>query len=196
MSPDDPLPTGELAAAASGAPRERFAELYACVAPAVLVWARLQIRAPLRSRLEPEDVLQETVLRAWQRFAEFDPARASFRSWMFGFARNVLFEALQRAAAPAVVGPLTTGGLARVPDDTTSVTRSVARRESLARFSSHVAALPREEQRLLMYRGLEERSHEEVAALLQTTPDAAAKRWSRLRERLASELGGGEFLAA
>jgi RNA polymerase sigma-70 factor (ECF subfamily) len=194
---DDLLSTNDVARRARAEPREGFTELYRRVAPAVLVWARLHVRETLRSKLDPEDVLQESVARAWARFGEFDPRRASFRSWMFGIARNVLLEALQRVGAGAhAASPLTTHGLLSLPDETTSVTRSVARRETLASFAAHVGSLPREEQRLLLYRGLEERTHDEVAQLLQTSPDAAAKRWQRLRDRLVAEIGGEDFLAA
>ena len=194
---DEHLNTQDLARRARAAGSEGFAELYRSVAPAILVWARVQIHANLRSRLDPEDVLQETAARAWQRFAEFDPERANFRTWIFGIGRNVLLEAFRKLN---VVGPIVSGGITSMigtlPDTETSITRDVARRESLAAFSEHVSALPREEQRLLLYRGLEERSHEEVAQLLNVSIEAATKRWHRLRDRLLAEIGGEEFMAA
>lgn len=116
---------------------------------------------------------------------------------MFGFARRVLLESLERASsATADAQPLATAQFAALPDDATSVTRSVARRESLDVFARHVDGLPRDDQRLLLYRGLEERPHDEVARLLDTTPEAAAKRWQRLRDRLSAELVEVDFLAA
>ena len=197
FSDDDLLSTDELARRAQSAPREGFSVLYGRMAPAIVVWARVHVRNALRSRLDPEDVLQETAARAWERFAEFDPERASFRNWIFGIARNVLYEALQKLnSGAASVSALSTARLCAVPDESTSITRSVARREALATFADRIGALPREEQRLLLYRGLEERTHDEVATLLNTSADAAAKRWQRLRERLVAEIGGEDFLAA
>jgi len=35
------------------------------------------------------DVVQETVLLAWKKYEQYDPARGSERAWMFGIARNV-----------------------------------------------------------------------------------------------------------
>jgi RNA polymerase sigma factor (sigma-70 family) len=197
LQPDDPASTHDLARRAQGRPREGFAELYARTAPAIVVWSRVHVREALRSRLDPEDVLQETAARAWQRFGEFDPQRGTFRNWIFGIARNVLLEALQRLGSSSHANAqLATGGLALLPDEATSITRSVARRETLANFARRVDALPREEQRLLLYRGLEERTHDEVAQLLNTSVEAAAKRWQRLRERLLADCGGEDFLAA
>lgn len=189
--------TDELARRARGRRADGFAELYRRVAPALLIWARVQIHASLRARLDPEDVLQETAARAWQRFGEFDPERAGFRNWIFGIARNVLLEAFRQLAVGGATKP---GGftslIGTLPDTETSITREVARRESLAQFSERIHALPRDEQRLLLYRGLEERSHEEVAQLLNVSIEAATKRWHRLRDRLVAEIGGEEFLAA
>ncbi|MCC7013123.1 MAG: sigma-70 family RNA polymerase sigma factor [Planctomycetes bacterium] len=197
MKPDDALSTQELALRARHAPAEGFAGLYARCAPALLVWARIHLPDGLRARLDPEDVLQETLARAWRQFETFDPARAAFRAWIFGIARHVLFESLHRlSAAPANAQQCATGAWSRLPDEATSLTRALARREALASFSRRVAALPREDQRLLLYRGLEERSHEEIAQLLTTSPAAAAKRWQRLRAQLVAEIGGDDFLAA
>lgn len=39
-----------------------------------------------------EDVAQETLLRAWQRFPVLDEARGSVRSWLFTVARNIVID--------------------------------------------------------------------------------------------------------
>jgi RNA polymerase sigma-70 factor (ECF subfamily) len=197
VSSSDPESTEQLARAARERPREGFAELYRRVAPAVAVWSRLHVHEGLRARLDPEDVLQETLTRAWQRFDEFDPERSSFRNWLFGIARNVLLEAFRKlSSASAVRSNASTLTLSVVPDTATSITRDVARRESLRSFAERVRALPREDQRLLLYRGLEERTHDEIARLLNVSPDAAAKRWQRLRAELLDEIANEDFLAA
>ena len=189
--------TRELVERAKLAPSEGFAALYQRVAPALVVWTRIHIRQNLRSRLDPEDVLQETAMRAWQRFDSYDPLRANFRAWIFGIARNVLFEAIgQLSHATKAASPLTTSSLGALPDDATSITRAASRREQLSSFAAHVDSLEREDQRLLLYRGLEERTHEEVGKLLNTSAETAAKRWQRLRDRLVAEVGGEDFLAA
>lgn len=177
--------------------REGFTDLYARVAPAVVVWSRLQVSDALRARLDPEDVLQETLARAWQHFDEFDPARSSFRNWIFGIARNVLLEAFRKLSASRVssASPLTMT-LGVVPDTATSITQQLARRESLSNFADRVRALPRDDQRLLLYRGLEERTHDEIGRLLNVSADAAAKRWQRLRTEMASDVANEDFLAA
>ncbi len=167
----------------------RFEELWSEAAPAVCAWLEIHVRDALRVHLDPEDALQEVACRAFDSFARFDPAAGPFRAWVFGIARNVLYRALTQVGRGLASGgaPRLDGAvLGRLPDTTTSITRRVARDESLARFVAEVRALDEDDRRLLLRRGLEGRSHDEIASELGISPDAAIKRWTRLRERLAS----------
>jgi RNA polymerase sigma-70 factor, ECF subfamily len=52
-----------------------------------------------------EDVVQETLLRAWQHPAAFEPARGPARAWLCTVARHVVIDAHRaRQARPAEVG--------------------------------------------------------------------------------------------
>ena len=57
-------------------------------------------------------------------------------------------------------------------------------------------ALPEDERQLLLFRGLEGLTHAEVATLLAVTPDAVAKRWQRLCDRLRNEPRWADIIAA
>ncbi len=194
------LPTDALAARARGADPAAFAELYRRVAPAIHAWATLQIRPPMRRLLDPDDLLQEVTCRAWERFATWDEAKGPFRGWLFGIARNVLREAFRRAASAPALAPRAAGdsgdAFVQVPDSATAVSRALARDEGLAALIAHVDALPDEERKLLLWRGIEGLPHAEVAQLLQASPDAVAKRWQRLRDALRDEPRLAEILAA
>jgi RNA polymerase sigma-70 factor (ECF subfamily) len=62
-----------------------------------------------------EDVVQETLLRAWRRPQALDPERGSVRAWLFTVARNVAVDAHRaRRSRPAEVGE---EALALVPVD-------------------------------------------------------------------------------
>lgn len=171
--------------------QQKFEALYARLAPALAAWANLRIRVGLRSRLDPEDLMQEVWIRALTAFPNYDPERGPFRPWFFQVAKYVLLDAFRRLRpAPIQPGaPEETGGwrLSRVPDDGTSVSRQVARQDGLRAFLAEVEALEEDDRTLLVHCGLEGMRMADVAAKLGLSPAATEKRWQRLRARLATK---------
>src|SRR5690348_8912438 len=51
----------------------------------------------LGSPSEAEDAAQETLLRAWKHAGDYDPARASVRTWVYRIATNVCLDMLRTA---------------------------------------------------------------------------------------------------
>jgi RNA polymerase sigma-70 factor (ECF subfamily) len=64
---------------------ERARALYLEHGPAIENWAH----GRFGDRQAAEEVVQEVVLAAWQKYGQFDPSRGSERAWVFGIARNV-----------------------------------------------------------------------------------------------------------
>ena len=57
---------------------------------------------------DAQDLLQETMTRAWRAFGRYDPRRASVRTWLYRIATNACLnarEARRRHPLPADVGP-------------------------------------------------------------------------------------------
>ena len=50
-------------------------------------------------RQRAEDLVQETLLRAWQHPEALDPDRGSVRAWLFTTARNLAIDAWRRRSA-------------------------------------------------------------------------------------------------
>ena len=57
------------------------------------------LRLTGRDRQRAEDLVQETLLRAWQHPEALDPARGSVRAWLFTTARNLAIDAWRRRSA-------------------------------------------------------------------------------------------------
>jgi RNA polymerase sigma-70 factor (ECF subfamily) len=58
---------------------------------------------------DADDLLQETLLRAWRAYATYDPERASIRTWLYRIATNACLNALEsrkRRPLPSGVGPV------------------------------------------------------------------------------------------
>jgi RNA polymerase sigma factor (sigma-70 family) len=164
-----------------------FADLYASVLPSLVAWANLRVPSRLRRFLEPADVVQDVTYRAFSKFDRYDASRAPFRHWFFGVANNVLretFARLARVTAGAPREPSSSGALAEVPEDVTSISKRAARDEGLKRFVARLETLDDDKRKLLIYRGIEGLGHAEVAELLGTTRDAVEKRWQRLVQEL------------
>ena len=63
------------------------------------------LRLTAGDRGRSEDIVQETLLRAWRHPEALDPERGTVRSWLFRVARNVAVDAYRaRNARPHEVG--------------------------------------------------------------------------------------------
>ena len=57
------------------------------------------LRLTSGDRQRAEDLVQETLLRAWQHPDKLDPALGSVRAWLFTTARNLAIDAWRRRSA-------------------------------------------------------------------------------------------------
>lgn len=86
-------------------------------------------------RQRAEDLVQETMLRAWQHPQALDPARGSVRAWLFTTARNLAIDAWRKRGARA--GEVITDSPPERPgsDETDRIVESWLIAEALARLS-------------------------------------------------------------
>lgn len=187
------LSTAELVRRAKDGEPGGFAALYSRTAPALYAWAETRLPASLERAVTAEDVVQETYLRAYDRFKSYDDTRP-FRSWLFGIASNVTRESI-RSLARSMIRDSGDERLADIPDEARAISREVARGEAMRRFVERVRNLPEIERKVLLHRGLEGIPHAKVAALLGITVMNAEKIWQRVRNRLADEKLPAELFA-
>lgn len=66
-------------------------------------------------RQRAEDLVQETLLRAWRHPEALDPNRGSVRAWLFTTARNLAIDSWRRRSVR--VGEVVTDALPEAPSD-------------------------------------------------------------------------------
>jgi RNA polymerase sigma-70 factor (ECF subfamily) len=89
--------------------------LFEAHAPALLSFA---LRLTQGDRGRAEDVVQETLLRAWRHPEALDPARGDLRPWLLTVARRIAIDAHRaRASRPVEVGDDVLVGMSGGGDD-------------------------------------------------------------------------------
>jgi RNA polymerase sigma-70 factor, ECF subfamily len=146
---------------------------------------------------DAEDLVQETLLRAWRAYGTYDPARASMRTWLYRIATNACLSALKgRARRPLPsnlvaplddpLAPMTMGTevpwLQPLPADPADV--AVARGSLRLAFVAAMQLLPARQRAILILRDVLDWSAAEVADALDTTPAAVNSGLQRARTRL------------
>ena len=178
--------TAELARRAQIGDLTLLQDLYEKVAPALYVWTHARIHGSPWAKMDPQDILQEVWLRALQAFGTYDSSR-SFRGWIIGITKNVLLqEYRKRAHDRRDAGSSSENQLAldRCPASVTSISARLARDDAVQGVLAYMADLAMDERNLVLYCGLEGYSCAQAAARLGISPEAATKRWQKLRERM------------
>ncbi|MBO0807570.1 MAG: sigma-70 family RNA polymerase sigma factor [Actinobacteria bacterium] len=155
---------------------------------------------------EAEDLVQETMLRAWKARDRYDRTRASVRTWLYAIATNVCLSALEgRARRPLPSGlgaPSDDPGaplrpafdipwLQPFPDGRFDVGVRTGLRLALV---AAMQVLPPRQRAVLVLREVLEFSAAEVAVQLRTTVPAVNSALQRARAGLADVGDAGEIV--
>jgi RNA polymerase sigma-70 factor (ECF subfamily) len=137
---------------------------------------------------DAEDVAQECFSKAYRRLSSFD-FRSSFYTWLYRIAVNSASDfrkkMRRRQALPLseLELPLPQqGSQGEAPE------RAAIRKELGARIRDLLAGLPEKFRTVLILRELEERSYEEIAAILGLSIGTVESRLFRARARLREKL--------
>jgi RNA polymerase sigma-70 factor (ECF subfamily) len=141
------------------------------------------------NRHAADDLIQDTLERAWRKRALWQPG-TDLRAWLFTVMHNVHASAL-RTARPML--PLEDVDAADTPASSAQAAEGGV---ALAELRSALAELPVEQRAVVLLVGLEQMSYAEAAAALGVPIGTVMSRLSRgrdqLRRRLAREpVAGG-----
>jgi RNA polymerase sigma-70 factor (ECF subfamily) len=147
---------------------------------------RRYARAMVGNRAAADDLVQDTLERAWSRLAQWQVG-SDLRAWLFGIMHNLRVDQLRRPG-------LTTQPMGEeefeVPIRATQTDHL-----ELSDLELALARLPEEQRAVLLLVALEEMSYEEVARTLEIPLGTVMSRLSRGRERLRLILDGGQPVA-
>jgi RNA polymerase sigma-70 factor (ECF subfamily) len=154
---------------------------------------------------DAEDLVQETMMRAWRARTRYDPDRASVRTWLHRIATNACLTALEgraRRPLPAGLGApsdqpeeaLVRGHevtwLQPLPDSLVGDPAAVVAQRSRLRlaFVAAVQLLPPRQRAVLILRDVLDFSAAEVASTLDTSTAAVNSALQRARSTMSSSV--------
>jgi RNA polymerase sigma-70 factor (ECF subfamily) len=170
--------------------REAFDLLARRAQAQLAAFIRRQLGRRLRRRIEVEDVLQETLLRAYRSCSSLEARTlAGFRSWLETIASRVLIDLARRHEARPVT-PL----VREVPASGVTPSRLLRRKERFTRLEDALQSLSPEHREVIRLARIERLPLEEVARRMERSYAATAQLLSRALRRLRVAFGETESL--
>ncbi len=180
---------------ARGGSRAALEQLLKSCIPYLLAVAKRELCAELRPRLDPVDVVQNTLLKAWQNFTQFrGETEMDCFAWLRQILRNNLANERRehiQSAMRSIQREVRFVKAAAIPrsEDTGRESVSTARRTHLlARQEALEIAmrqLPGHYREVLHLHTQEEMTFAQVGELLHCSAEAARKLWKRAAQKLA-----------
>ncbi|BBZ11309.1 sigma-70 family RNA polymerase sigma factor [Mycobacterium branderi] len=159
---------------------------------------------------DAEDLVQETYLRGWRAYQQFEE-RAALRTWLYRIATTACLRALEnraRRALPTGVGAGSvdpdadfTGNsgdhawIEPLPDSLTPEAAVTGKQSIRLAIVTAMQELTARQRAVLILRDVVQFSAAEVAELLETTPASVNSALQRARSRLAEVAPGEEDVA-
>ena len=172
-------------ARAKSGDREAFDELVAELRPRLIAFAQTRLGPDLRSRTEPEDIVQDTVVRALQSFERFEwRGENSLFNW-FASILEYRIRDLSRARQRTGHGRLEIDPAT----DSVSASQAVRREERLERLEAALGSLNEAHREVVRLVRFEELSFVEVGTRIGRSPGAVRQLFLRALEKLRESFG-------
>ncbi len=132
-----------------------------------------------RNEGDSEDVVQESLLRAWRSLDRFDE-RASFKTWLERIATNCALDLVRRRKWVADTG----GEVPEVVDPTPKADRLVESAQTREQLEAAMKLLSEQERQAFLMRHVEGASIPEIGEKLEVNQSAAKHSVFRAMEKL------------
>jgi RNA polymerase sigma-70 factor (ECF subfamily) len=176
---------------------EAFARLFEKYRSRLAVLIHYKLGPNLRRDADVDDVLQETLFRAYRGIEQFDyRAPGSFMSWLARIADHVLADMAraqnrQKRAGEHVPFRSESNPGGPEPADLHTPSRIFTQNESLSRFVDTLGCLPEDYRRVILLAKVEGLTTSEVAERMEKSKEAASLLLHRAIRRLQSLYEGG-----
>jgi RNA polymerase sigma-70 factor (ECF subfamily) len=173
--------------------QEALGELYARYGTRLMAFIRVRMGRDLRSRVESRDILQATLLKSFQRIAQFEGGDgATLMGWLVRIAENEIrdhvdYQHRQRRDVSAGV-PIDAGGF-EIAARVRSALSEAVMKEDAERLGAALEALDPDYREVIVLRKLEELSFKDVAARMGRSEDACRMLLARAMVALTLKLG-------
>lgn len=139
---------------------------------------------------EAEDIAQDAFLKAWKNLERYDPRSAKFKTWLMRIARNTVIDYLRKRKA-FVFSDIENDGESAfdAPDPGPLPDELAARAHDARAIEEALEKLPLPYREVLLLRYMEQMTFEEIAAVLEESPNTVRSRHRRGLAKLREELG-------
>lgn len=165
--------------------------------PLLLAQARYRLGPRLVARVDPEDLVQEVWSVAFPRLASLGTRDGHSTPVLLRFLSTTLLQKVNNLVRSAVTAAETKRGttthVPAHPDTTRGPLTRVLASEAARIASAALDELGERDRELVILRGVEQHTTEEVAAMLGISPNAASQAYRRALERLRARLPGSVF---
>lgn len=157
------------------------------------------VRGYVVNETDAVELTQETFVRAYFNIGKFKPA-AKFATWLYRIALNLCRDHAKsrRAKHAAITDSLTpadaeTTGESDLPAGGKAPDEEAQSAEKMRALDDSIAQLPHDLRTALVLTVMEQRSHQDCAELLETTPKTIETRVYRARKLLAELMSKAGF---
>jgi RNA polymerase sigma-70 factor, ECF subfamily len=172
--------------------------LVARFTPLLLCQAQQRIASSLRRFCDPEDVVADVWMVVLAALPGLEPSNGSFSRGLIRFASTVLIRRVRDLLEKHVIdkpapASIAEGSPSALQADTRGVVSHVVAEEHKGQVWACLNELAPVDREIMVLRGIEGRSHKEIAARVELTPDNVMVRYHRALKRLRALVPASVF---
>lgn len=134
-----------------------------------------------------QDIAQEVFVKVWRSINTFDPAQATFKTWLMRIARNSSIDYLRkRKMVPLSAFDTEDGNVVSdtLADDSLGIEEELSNLEDQQQVMNAVEQLPLPQREVLLLHYQQGLTFDEIGAVLQSSPNTVKSRHRRALHRL------------